>query len=426
MKIAFFIDDYYPHVHGVATSVSTLKKALEQRGHEVYIVAPKHDGYVDQEERIIRMPSTKNFVFEKRPTANIYPGLARKLDEYDFDIVHSHTQFYLGVLAHSVAKRKSIPHVTSIHTLYTELIDDYPIMVVAGIIALTLAFPVVLRVKPVLPKRSRVEIRGLSKELMKELISKQGWQLMASFANLCDACISPSQHLADSLLRDGGLSVPCHVMPNSIDMRLYRGADAKDSLIVKNKGEKFIICVARLSLEKRQRILIDSMQYIDNPKVKLVLVGGGTAEQELRDQAEALGLTNRVIFTGMVNPQQAAVLMKQADIFALASYRFDNQPMTFLEASASGLPIVYCDDQLKECLEPENSILTEGIEGRDFAKVFNSLLADNKRLSQLSEGAIKVSRKFDSTEAASKLIDLYQQVIAERADASSRGLDRGA
>ena len=69
-------------------------------------------------------PSSRYYVFDSREVATIYPGLARRFDAYDFDIVHSQTQFSLGVLAHWVAKRQNIPHVTTVHTLYTELIDN--------------------------------------------------------------------------------------------------------------------------------------------------------------------------------------------------------------------------------------------------------------------------------------------------------------
>ena len=45
MRIAFFIDDYLPSVHGVATSTLNYKQALEALGHEVFVVAPKCEGY---------------------------------------------------------------------------------------------------------------------------------------------------------------------------------------------------------------------------------------------------------------------------------------------------------------------------------------------------------------------------------------------
>lgn len=411
MRIGIFVDDYLPSVHGVATSTANLKEALEKLGHDVYIIAPKCKGYEDNDKNIIRMPSSKNYVFDKREMGVIYPGLARRLDKYKFDIVHSQMQFYMGVLAHSVAKRQNIPHVTTIHTLYTELIDDYPFMVTAGIIAASVAFPIVLRTKPILPVGSRDELRSMNRSAIKEMFSRQGWRLTAAFANQCDACISPSKHLAKILVDEGGLTVPCHIFPNGINTKRYRDASAENSPIDKQPGDKFIISVARLSPEKRQKALIEAMPHITDPKVRLVLVGGGPYEKELRAVTKELGVENRVIFTGMQSSDSVASLLKQADVFSLASYHFDNQPMTFLEAASSGLPIVYCDEQMTEGLTKKNAILTDGIEGEDFAKVFNELFADPERLAALSKGALSVAKQFDSVTMAKKMVALYDDLI---------------
>ena len=411
MRIGIFVDDYLPSVHGVATSTANLKEALEKLGHDVYIIAPKCKGYEDNDKNIIRMPSSKNYVFDKREMGVIYPGLARRLDKYKFDIVHSQMQFYMGVLAHSVAKRQNIPHVTTIHTLYTELIDDYPFMVTAGIIAASVAFPIVLRTKPILPVGSRDELRSMNRSAIKEMFSRQGWRLTAAFANQCDACISPSKHLAKILVDEGGLTVPCHIFPNGINTKRYRDASVENSPIDKQPGDKFIISVARLSPEKRQKALIEAMPHITDPKVRLVLVGGGPYEKELRAVTKELGVENRVIFTGMQSSDSVASLLKQADVFSLASYHFDNQPMTFLEAASSGLPIVYCDEQMTEGLTKKNAILTDGIEGEDFAKVFNELFADPERLAALSKGALSVAKQFDSVTMAKKMVALYDDLI---------------
>ena len=412
MRIAFFIDDYLPSVHGVATSTLNYKQALESLGHEVFVVAPKCEGYEDHDDHVIRLPSAKNYVFDKREMAVIYPGLARKLDEYQFDIVHSQMQFYMGVLAHSVAKRQNIPHVTTIHTLYVELVNDYPFMVTSGLIAATAAFPVVLRTRPILPKASREQLRSMSKSTIKDIMSRQGWRLMAAFANKCDAWIAPSRHLERMLIEDGGLTVPCYVFPNGIDTKRYKKASAADSPIEKRPGEKFIISVARLSPEKRQRTLIEAMPHIRDKKVKLVLVGGGPYEEELRQRVEELGVGDRVIFAGMRSGDEVAAMLKQADVFSLASYHFDNQPMTFLEAAASGLPIVYCDERMTEALTERNAVLTDGIEGKDFAKVFNDLFAHPEKIEELSRGALSVAKKFDSTAMAKKMVELYESLIS--------------
>ena len=413
MRIGIFSDDYLPSVHGVATSTTSLKKALEDLGHEVYIIAPKCKGYDDDDDHVIRVPSSKSYIFDKRETGVIYPGLARRLDKYDFDIVHSQMQFYVGVLAHSVAKRQNIPHITTVHTLYTELIDDYPLMVTAGIIALTAALPIVLRTKPILPTPSREQLRTMSKEAIKETFSHQGWRLTAAFANKCEACISPSKHLARILIDEGGLTAPCYVRPNGIDTKRYRDADPADSPISKKPGEKFIISVARLSPEKRQKALIEALPHISDRNVALVLAGGGPYEQDLRRRSEELNVANRVIFTGMQPSDKVAALLKQADVFSLASYHFDNQPMTFLEAASSGLPIVYCDEQMTEGLTERNAILTDGIEGESLARAFNDLFSNPDKLKKMSRGSLEVAREFDSSTMAMSMATLYEKLIRD-------------
>jgi len=115
----------------------------------------------------------------------------------------------------------------------------------------------------------------------------------------------------------------------------------------------------------------------------------------------------------MVSQAQVAALLKQADIFTLASYRFDNQPMTILEATASGLPIVYCDDQLTEGLTKANARLTSGIEGKDFAESFDALLADKELLQSMGKASLELSKKFDRKVIVRQLLKLYQSYDAE-------------
>ena len=179
----------------------------------------------------------------------------------------------------------------------------------------------------------------------------------------------------------------------------------------KKAGEKYVVCVARLSLEKRQRTLIEAMKYAKHPDVKLVLAGGGPAEAELRQTAIGLGVEDRVIFTGMVGANEVASLLKQADLFALASYHFDNQPMTLLEAAAAGTPVVYCDERLTEGLEGGNAVLTSGIEGEDFAATIDDLLSNDEKRAEMAKAARKVAKEYDSNTMVKRLEALYLEMI---------------
>jgi glycosyltransferase involved in cell wall biosynthesis len=399
----------------VTRSIQNYREALEEMGHEVYIVAPKpkQKDFVDNDDHVIRLPSVNSYVFDKRPVSLLYPGIARKLYGR-FDIVHSQTQFYLGIIAGMVAKHDRIPHFTTVHTLYTELLDDYPLAITAGLIAVSIGFPFVFKTKPILPFSSAREIRELSQLETNEIKKKQGWRLMAAMINQDDVCIAPSQHLANTL-QENGTTIPIHVMPNGISLDDYYNSSAADSPLKKSPDETFIICVARVSGEKRQRVLVEMMPLIENLHVKLILVGDGPERENLERRADELSVGDRIIFTGLQSPATVAALMKQADVFTLPSYRFDNQPMVFLEAIASGLPIVYCDDNMTEGLTPDNALLTDGIEAEDFAATFNALLPDVKRMKRMSEASVHVSKQFDRRQLAKRLLDYYEAAIVSQA-----------
>lgn len=409
MKIAFFTDDYLPFMHGVTTSIQNYRYALEQLGHEVYIIAPKKRGYEETDDHVIRLFSINPYVFDKKPVSVFYPGLARKLDKYQFDIVHSHTQPYMSFFAQAVAKRQCIPHVTTIHTLFSELIDDYPLAVKTGIISFTLAYPIIFKAKPILPVKTRHEILEMPFAEADSLMKKQSWYLMAALMNHLDGCITPSRHLADTLMSNGLKNSPT-ILPNGVRLQRYVASNAGDSPLKKRPGEKLIIAVARLSGEKRQTALIDAMTHLKS-NARLVLVGDGPEKENLIEQAARLGVEDKIMFMGRQSPDAVAALLKQADIFTLASYRFDNQPMVILEAIASGLPVVYCDDKLKEGLSESNALLTSGIEGEHFAAAFDTLLGDSERLEKMAAASKEVAKEFDIMNLAEQLEQYYKRHI---------------
>lgn len=411
MRIAFFTDDYLPYVHGVTTSIQNYRQALEELGHEVFIVAPrpKTKGFEDNDDHVIRMPSVMSYVFDKRPVSLLYPGIARKLYAYNFDVVHSHTQFYLGIIAGMVAKKQNIPHVTTVHTLFTELLDDYPMAVTAGLIAVSIGFPFVYRARPILPFTSAKEIIDLPNGEKGEIRKLQGWRLIAASVNQADVGIAPSQHLAKTL-RESGATVPIKIITNGISLERYKDAKVSDSPLTKKPGECFIVSVARVSGEKRQKTLVEAMARLKNRSAKLILVGDGPEVKNLTKLAATLGASESVIFTGLLEPSQVAGILKQADIFTLASYHFDNQPMSILEATASALPIVYCDEKLTEGFSPDNSLLTDGIDGEAFAKAFDRLLDDKPLRAKMSLASLEVSKKFDRTVLAKQLVKLYSSL----------------
>lgn len=77
----------------------------------------------------------------------------------------------------------------------------------------------------------------------------------------------------------------------------------------------------------------------ERPNLRLVAVGTGTHHREAVALAEKLDLEGRIFFEGSVSAENLPLYYNSADIFALTS-KFENYPLTLLEAMASGLPIV--------------------------------------------------------------------------------------
>ena len=95
--------------------------------------------------------------------------------------------------------------------------------------------------------------------------------------------------------------------------------------------------VGRLNHQKNPLFLMEvfAAMAAQDPHWKLLLVGTGEKEPEMRAAAEAHGLTDRVIFAGVQSDVPA--FMNAFDLFLLPS-NFEGSPVTLVEAQGCGVP----------------------------------------------------------------------------------------
>ena len=121
MNIGIFTDTYYPQINGVVTSTCMLKEQLEKRGHRVYIFTAADPNAKEKLPRVFRLPSMPFFFQPSYRAAYMYsPKLLLSLKKLKLDIVHTQTEFSLGLFGKAVAEIYRLPLVHTYHTMYED------------------------------------------------------------------------------------------------------------------------------------------------------------------------------------------------------------------------------------------------------------------------------------------------------------------
>ncbi|MGK4127863.1 glycosyltransferase family 4 protein [Ligilactobacillus saerimneri] len=308
MNIGIFTDTYYPQVSGVATSIKTLRRQLERLGHTVYVFTTT-DPNVEKnvyEPNIFRFSSVPFISFTDRRIAvrGVFQAL-QVARELNLDIVHTQTEFSLGLIGKFVAKNLKIPCVHTYHTMY----EDYLHYVAKG-------------------------------KLLRPVHVKQ---MSRSFCQNMSGIVAPSERVLNTLTRYG-ITAPISVIPTGVDIARFSKKYNTQELRVKlglQPHQPVLLTLSRLAFEKDIDKLIAIMPQVFQKitDARLVIVGDGPARQMLEDQVAKLKIADQVIFTGEINNDDVAYYYQMADLFVSTSVS-ESQGLTYIEALASGLPVL--------------------------------------------------------------------------------------
>lgn len=169
-----------------------------------------------------------------------------------------------------------------------------------------------------------------------------------------------------------------------VDARVFTpgcgGAEVRARLGV-DAARPVIACIARLVPRKGQDALIEALPQVLRavPDALLLLVGGGPDRDRLAALADRLGVAASVLMPGPMPWEEIPPWFDVADVFAMPcrTRRLGLEPealgIVFLEASASGLPVVVGDSggAPDACLQNETGLV---VSGRDIGAVAGALL----------------------------------------------------
>lgn len=382
MKIGLFTDTYYPQINGVATSVLMLKENLEKLGHKVYVFTTTDPKAERREKNVYRVASVP-FKSSRRVGLFYNPRLAKHIRKLNLDIIHTHTEFTLGIFGRVMARELDIPLLHTYHTIY----ENYTHYIVK---------------------------LGALNTIAKSAARK----FSARFCNSADKVIVPTEKIKD-LLISYNVKKEISIIPTGIELdkfsRFYNDSDMINKLKADlniNPNDKVILYIGRISEEKSiDQILIAMQLYFkDKDDVKLVLIGDGPDKISLEEKAKELGIYNQTIFAGERPWDEIGMYYQLGDVFVSAS-QSETQGLTYIEALASGVPVVAKADR---CLE---GVIKEGVNGytyhimEELYHYLDSILFDDLEKNRLSVGAIKSIDKFSGANFALAIEEEYIDII---------------
>ncbi len=387
MKILITSDLYTTDTNGVVTSLKNLYSELKKRGHDVRILtfSDKHESHRDGDIYFIRSAPMGVIYPDVRVPTSYRHKLITELIEWRPDVIHSQCEFFSYRFAKRISRKTGAPIIHTYHTLY----EQYATYVVP------------------------------SKRLGRFIV-KHGMRMILRSSKVI---IAPTKKV-EAALRSYGIKNKIAVIPSGIDLSRHKDRltaeerTKKRAVLGISEDDTVLINLGRLGHEKK---LDDVIRYFadarkKHPKIKLLIVGGGPAKDDLEALSKKLGLMGCVIFTGMVEPGEVSKFYQLGDIFVSASTS-ETQGLTYVEASANSLPLL-CRRDL--CLDGifkygENGLDFETEEG--FHIALDAILADPNFLIRAGERSLQLSELFSKEHFGDSVESLYFDIIGVTADA---------
>ena len=381
--------EYPPRVvGGIARVVNDLSKRLIKDGHDITVVTYKEGNVpyyeLDKGVKVYRvdnfMINASNFIdWVMQLNFNMIAKASEIIQkEGEFDVIHAH-DWLVAYAAKTLKHSYNIPLVSTIHA--TE----------AG-------------------RNSGI------RDSQQKYINDTEWMLTYESTEV----IVNSNYMKGELQRLFGLPFEkINVVPNGVNLLLYSGIDRDYEFRRRYAmdNEKIILFVGRLVYEKGVQHLIAAMPKILNGyhDAKLVIAGKGGMMDELKQEANALGLGDKVYFTGYINGKDVPKLYKAADVAVFPS-TYEPFGIVALEAMLSERPIVVSDiGGLNEIVQHrENGMKCYAGNANSIADSILELLYNPELCANVTKKAkAKVRNEYNWNKIAQDTHFIYQKAICE-------------
>jgi glycogen(starch) synthase len=387
--------EYPPVVEGgLARHVRKLAENLVAQGTEVHVLTRGGGRLAEEEERHgvivhrVREPDfprddLEGFIRWVRDMNRHMLEAGAELD-FEFDLVHSH-DWLVARAAEQLSQARDVPWLVTVHA------TEYG------------------RHQGWVGKHPQSLIHGVEERMV----------------HRADAVITCSHYMREHVVDVFGVDpARVTVIPNGIDPTDLQPMDDLPRLRARFAApdEKLILLIGRLVYEKGFHLVLEAMPgLVKRNKVRFLIAGSGTAEAELKAQAEKLGLMEHGSFVGWIGDEMLHSLYRIADVCVVPSI-YEPFGLVALEAMASGCPCVVADTGgLREVVPPGGRVglRFRARNARSLSRMLGKLLSDDDLRDRLVAEAAEHILHFDWADVASQTAEVYDRLTT--AQLSQRG-----
>lgn len=224
------------------------------------------------------------------------------------------------------------------------------------------------------------------------------------FKGMYTKALAPSQEAGKYLFGEDGF----YIIKNGIPIENYIFTFEKRNRIRAEFefGDEDIVIgnIGRLAVEKNQKYLLKLLKKLDNRKYKLLLIGEGPLERDLKELAKKYNLEKQVFFTGVRNDVPS--LLSGMDFLVIPSLS-EGLGITAIEAQAAELPVYISENIPKDVFQTSLAIEFRLNEMDSLIRNIKDLKINNFKRDKNENNSFMKNSTYNIYNSTNVLLELY-------------------
>jgi glycosyltransferase involved in cell wall biosynthesis len=259
-----------------------------------------------------------------------------------------------------------------------------------------------------------------------------GW--VARVERLCltqiDRYVAVADELGDHVKHYLHMKARPSIIANGIDLSPYRRPPLTSRATLRAEWgigpeDVLVMSVGRLMVVKNHSLLLNALALSarDFPGLKAAMVGDGVLEEQLRAEAQTLGVADRVKWLGF--RKDVSDCLRAADLFVISSDS-EGLPLVLLEAMAAGLPVVSTHVGGIPRVLGEGGVTAPIQDPSALAVALTRVAGDPSLRGRMGRVSLERSAAFSVETMAESYLRVYREVLGENSPAEAPPVSAGS